>query len=227
MHYSAITTWQAGRYHSIDTVIDGFPTVAAAAKFAGWDATGLRIAPSNDRLLFDNKSTGEVIEVLQDHIFLEKQKEDTIGKLVVSSDDFEPINTPIQEYGNIPDEIGRTFGSLAYGVRDENGETVPMKTNFGCGEVFNDEGQNKYLITSIGGNLPVYEMYNCIIKRSSSECLEYTNAVHPSIAAASSVTDQKTELELFLKLLKISKLEHAKTDAMFVADSLHKLKNCA
>lgn len=226
MNYSAITTWQAGRYHSIDTVVDGFPTIATAAKFAGWDATRLRIAPSNDRLLFDNKSTGEVIEVLQDHIFLEKQKEDTIEKLVVSSVDFEPVDIPVQEYGNIPDDIGRTFGSLAYGVRVENGEKVSMKIDLKCGEVFNDEDGNKYLITSLGGNLPVYETYNCILKRPLSDRLEYINAVHPSVAAASSIADQMPELELFLGLLKVSGLEHASTDTMFIADSIGSLKSC-
>lgn len=226
MTYSAITTWQAGIYHSIDTMVDGFPTIASAAKFAGWDAAGLRIAPSNDRLLFKNKSTGEVLEVLQDHVFLEKQKEDTIGKPVISADDFEPVEIPIQEYGNIPDEIGRTFESLAYGVQDEKGNRVRLKTNLKCGEVFNDEDNNKYLITSLGGGNFFLETYNCIIKRPFSEYLEYINDVHPSIASASSVADQETELEMFLKLLETSELEHAQTDAMFVTDCLSKyLKN--
>ncbi|MGK7949199.1 MAG: hypothetical protein AB4368_10455 [Xenococcaceae cyanobacterium] len=52
-----------------------------------------------------------------------KQKPETMGKLMVDANDFEPVDVKIEDFPNIY-RLDGEFGSLAYGVVDADGNPV-------------------------------------------------------------------------------------------------------
>ncbi|MGK7949899.1 MAG: hypothetical protein AB4368_14220 [Xenococcaceae cyanobacterium] len=122
MKYKAVTTWQGEPEWELTITFGKFDEIETAAKFGNEDIKKLEYDRDFCKLNMVMKD-GTIHQVQPHQLVVSKQKPETMGKLMVDANDFEPVDVKIEEFTHI-DGLDRGFGSLAYGVVDEDGNPV-------------------------------------------------------------------------------------------------------
>ena len=122
MNYRSTTTWQGEPQWELTITMGEFDDIETAARFGNEDIKKLKYDWDSRRLNVVTED-GTIHQVQPDQLVVSKQKAEAMGKLMVDADDFEPVNVEIEEFPHIKG-LDRGFGSLAYGVVDEDGNPV-------------------------------------------------------------------------------------------------------
>ena len=126
--FTGSTDWYCDEW-VVETQVHGFATPKDAANFAGGigpdSADMLRLRAG---ALFILTSNGQEIPIPDSDIKVSKEKPGAKGKSVGSYDDFEEMSIRPQDF-HTERGLSRGFESLAYGVRDHNGDSVDTKAD--------------------------------------------------------------------------------------------------
>ena len=122
MKYRSTTTWQGEPQWELVITMGEFDDVETAAKFGSEDIKKLKYDKSQLKLFLLTKD-GNRHEVFPSQLVVSKLKPKAEGKLMVDTNDFEPVDVKIFDFSHI-NGLDRGFGSLAYGVVDEDGNPV-------------------------------------------------------------------------------------------------------
>lgn len=122
MKYKSITTWQGEPEWELVITLGEFDDVEAAARFGNGGIKRLKYDRDSRQLILVTKD-GAIHQVQSHQLVVSKQKAESMGKLMVDADDFEPVDVKIEDFPEI-DGLDSGFGSLAYGVVDEDGNPV-------------------------------------------------------------------------------------------------------
>ena len=122
MKYKAVTIWQGEPQWELTVTMGGFEDIEAAARFGNQGIERLWYDRFQRKLFLLTKN-GCSYQVQPHQLVVSKQKPESMGKLMVDANDFEPFDVKIEDFGEI-DGLDRGFGSLAYGVVDEDGNPV-------------------------------------------------------------------------------------------------------
>jgi len=119
--FSSITVWQAEHYE-VRVRVDGFASIEVAAAFGNAMELCLRLVGQR-LVLVDPNGTQHTID--DAHLSVVRLRPESCNKLMTSRDDYEAVPITIAEFQTTPG-LNRGFGSLAYGVRDMAGDTMPL-----------------------------------------------------------------------------------------------------
>lgn len=122
MKYISVTTWQGEPEWELVITFGEFDDIESAARFGNQGIKKLWYNKSQRQLFVINKDK-EYHQILPSQLVVSKQKVEAIGKLMVDTDDFEPVDVKIEDFLDI-DGLDSGFGSLSYGVVDEDGNSV-------------------------------------------------------------------------------------------------------
>ncbi len=122
MKYKSVTTWQGEPQWQLDITMGEFDDAVSAARFGNEDIKKLKYDKSQLKLFLLTED-GSSLQVQPHQLVISKQKAESMGKLMVDADDFEPVEVEIENFPHIYG-LDRGFGSLSYGVVDEDDNPV-------------------------------------------------------------------------------------------------------
>ncbi len=122
MTYRSVTTWQGEPEWELVITLGDFSDIESAARFGNQGIEKLWYNKFQ-RQLFVITKDGAIHQVQPHQLVVSKLKPEAEGKLMVDANDFEPVEVKIEDFSQIYG-LDRGFGSLAYGVIDEDGNPV-------------------------------------------------------------------------------------------------------
>ena len=122
MTYRSVTTWQGEPEWELVITLGDFSDIETAAKFGNEDIKKLKYDRDSRQLILVTK-VGTIHQVQPHQLVVSKLKPEAEGKLMVDASDFEPVEVKIEDFSQIYG-LDRGFGSLAYGVIDEDGNPI-------------------------------------------------------------------------------------------------------
>jgi len=124
--FKSVTLWQGDFDWLIDVIVDDFETVEAAAIFGRDTIARLIKYPEADYLTLILKD-GQITNVFGDALKVRKLKSECYGNPITDDRDYFDVDLKVQDF-DTTDGLNRGFGSLSYGVLDENNNPIDIST---------------------------------------------------------------------------------------------------
>ena len=124
MKYKAVGIFQGDYGWELSITIPGFDDILSAAELA---SKGIKEVKYNisERKLFA-RINNSYRELIPSEVVVSKLKPESEDKAITNADDYEPVNLKIHDFWSIQG-LNSTFGSLAYGVQDAEGNPIKIE----------------------------------------------------------------------------------------------------